>query len=116
MSQEDETVAKHQQELLNHLAKGPKPLAELPQHLRNVVILNQLAAAGRIGFGRPDHYFSYPDATAEKQGSKPVLQMGKGPIQWMAKPPGVGFTKGVAELLAEEKEIDERIRLHVRLV
>lgn len=120
---------KLERQLFGILAKGPRPIKDLPQNLRDPSFLQQACTTGRLNFGRPDHSFrptkivrqgedeGKPTADAKFDANSNVeLVIGKGPIDWMKNRPGEGFTKTISELLQEESTVPDEIKLHVRLI
>jgi len=100
--------AKEEHELAGILSAGHKRLSELPKHLQEPRLLCQMMAHGKLEVGRPAHYFqSDPDDKFREK-----LLMGKGEPSWSALQ---GASKTLPELLQEERDTPEPIKLIVRL-
>ena len=93
-------------ELCKQLVGGFKPLAELPKNLQEPTFLMTMIGQGRIQLGQPAHHYI-------SDGTKPVIEMGKGPVTWAKLDSET--SKSLPELLEEDAAADPRIRLRIRL-
>lgn len=111
---DNDQYTKEVKELTTLLAKGPKPLAELPPALRDPEFLAFAIMDNRLLVGRPHHSWEREPGHSESVADRKMkLTVDAKRIDWtgLDQP----YHKSAYELLEEEQTIDERLRLWVKL-
>jgi hypothetical protein len=100
-------------ELIALLKDGPKSLATLPKKLQDEELLDYFLNKRKIELGRPDHSFQRVTGISEVHELRPIITVISDKISWTSLDQPWHISS--YELLAQEKDLDPKLRLHIRL-